>query len=99
MSRRNLFSTNTRDHHHHNNDDDAQRTRQGFWIATQEQLKYLQRQCQYLRYTGLSSIPFVEKYSGSLEMFSPPCHNTKVSFGPRESSLSGDGMAGERRIV
>ncbi|CBJ28048.1 hypothetical protein Esi_0089_0116 [Ectocarpus siliculosus] len=51
---------------------------QGFWMATQEQLKYLCRQCQYLRYTGQSSVPFVEKFSGSLEMFSPPCHTTKV---------------------
>ncbi|CAM9164229.1 unnamed protein product [Scytosiphon promiscuus] len=51
---------------------------QGFWMATQGQLKYLQRQCQYLRYTEKSSLPFVEKFSGSLEMFSPMCHNTKV---------------------
>lgn len=48
-------------------------------MATQEQLKYLQRQCQYLRYTEKSSLPFVEKFSGSLEMFSPVCHNTKAS--------------------
>eukprot|EP00752_Nemacystus_decipiens_P001812 g1750.t1 len=51
---------------------------QGFWMATQEQLKYLQRQCQYLRYTDQSSLPFVEKFSGSLEQFSPVCHTTKV---------------------
>eukprot|EP00903_Cladosiphon_okamuranus_P005409 g5397.t1 len=51
---------------------------QGFWMATQEQLKYLQRQCKYLRYTDKSSLAFVEKFSGSLEMFSPACHTTKV---------------------
>lgn len=52
---------------------------QGMWMATQEQLKYLMRQCQYLRYTEKSNLPFVEKFSGSLEMFSPECHNTKAS--------------------
>lgn len=48
-------------------------------MATQEQLKYLQRQCQYLRYTDKSTLPFVEKFSGSLEQFSPACHTTKAS--------------------
>ncbi|CAN0383966.1 unnamed protein product [Ectocarpus sp. 12 AP-2014] len=60
---------------------------QGFWMATQEQLKYLCRQCQYLRYTDQSSVPFVEKFSGSLEMFSPPCHATKVFPAERFENL------------
>lgn len=55
-------------------------------MATQEQLKYLQRKCQYLRYTENSNVPFVEKFSGSLEMFSPYCHTTKAG-GVRASKL------------
>ena len=57
----------------------ARAREQGFWMATQEQLKYLQRQCQYLKYTDKSALPFVEKFSGSLEQFSPACHTTKAS--------------------
>lgn len=51
---------------------------QGFWMATREQLQYLDRKCRYLRYTEESNFPFVEKFSGSLEMFSPNCQSTKV---------------------
>ena len=52
---------------------------QGLWMATQGQLKSLQQKCKYLKYDEGSNIRFVERLSGSLEMYSAPCKVTKAS--------------------
>ena len=72
-----------------------EKRKQGMWLATREQLRYLERKCRYLRYTDKSALGFVEKFSGSIEMFSSGCQTTKARIDDRTGRLGeGKGVGG-----
>ncbi|CAM9675697.1 unnamed protein product [Discosporangium mesarthrocarpum] len=51
---------------------------QGLWVATQDQLRLLARNCNYLDFTNETRTGNVETHSGSFQMFSPGCRFAKV---------------------
>jgi len=48
------------------------------WMATQDQLKRLSKQCNYLGYNEASAEDSPEYLNGGLQMFGPGCGFQKV---------------------